>query len=297
MTERTDGDSWDLASSVGATATMVAAARALASREATPLITDPYADGLVRAVGLTYFTRLLDGENPGGDPEYNPRDSANHMAVRTKFYDDFFLGAADAGIRQAVILAAGLDTRAYRLPWPADTAVFEIDLPAVLDFKSKVLARLGAQPVPLHRNVSVDLRDDWPAALRTAGLDPAAPTMWSAEGLLYYLPSDAQDTLFDNLTALSAPGSRLAADFIHDMSVFGDRNAAVAERFDRMSVKVSDLVYQDVRRHAAEHLAEQGWRVTSRSIAELHNDYGLTYPDREMYAAFAATTYLRAELR
>ena len=295
MTERTDDDSWDLSSSVGATATMVAASRALATRSDRPLINDPFAEPLVRAVGMPYFIRLLDGENPGGDPEYDPEQSANHMAVRTKFYDEFFLDTVGGGVRQAVILAAGLDTRGYRLPWPAGTVVYEIDLPVVLEFKAGVLADLGAGPTATHRPVGIDLRHDWPAALRDAGLDPAAPTVWSAEGLLYYLPPEAQDTLFDHITALSAPGSRLAADFIPDMSVFGQRITAAGERWDRMEVKVNDLVYQDIRRHAAEHLIEQGWQVSTRTIAELHDDNGLQFPDREIFAAFADTTYLSAE--
>ena len=295
MTQRTDDDSWDLSSSVGATATMVAASRALATRSARPLINDPFAEPLVRAVGMPYFIRLLDGENPSGDPEHDPEQSANHMAVRTRFYDEFFLDAVAGGTRQAVILAAGLDTRGYRLPWPAGTVVFEIDLPAVLTFKSGVLTHLGASPTATHRIVGVDLRNDWPAALRDAGLDPDAPTVWSAEGLLYYLPSDAQDTLFDHITALSAAGSRLAADFIPDMAVFGEQIAAAGDRWDRMEVKVNDLVYHDDRRHAAEHLTEQGWSVSTRTIAELHEDNGLQYPDREIFAAFAETTYLSAE--
>ena len=147
MTERTDDDSWDLSSSVGATATMVAASRALATRSARPLINDPFAEPLVRAVGMPYFNRLLDGENPSGDPEYDPEQSANHMAVRTKFYDEFFL---DAGA------AAGSGRRSSWPPasTPAATACrgrrapssIEIDLPAVLDFKDAVLADLGATP-------------------------------------------------------------------------------------------------------------------------------------------------------
>lgn len=291
MTERTDGDSWDLASGVGATATMVAASRALASRGAAPLIDDPYAEPLVRAVGVPYFIRILDGENPSGDPEYNPEHSANHMAVRTRFYDDVFLAATGRGVRQAVILAAGLDTRGYRLPWPDGTAVYELDLPAVLEFKAGVLATLAA-PTATHRDVPVDLRDDWPAALRAAGLDTHAPTVWSAEGLVYYLPPEAQDLLFDRITDLSAPGSTLAVDFIPDMSVFGAQLA----RFDQMQVKLKDLVYQDVRRHTAEHLRERGWQVSTRQIADLHTEFGFDYPDREIFAAFADTTYLSAEL-
>ena len=111
-----------------------------------------------------------------------------------------------------MILASGLDTRAYRLPWPADTVVFEIDQPEVIAFKSRTLAELGAEPTAERRTVAIDLREDWPSALQAAGFDPTQPTAWIAEGLLIYLPPDAQDRLFDDITALSAPGSRIATE-------------------------------------------------------------------------------------
>ncbi|MDT5013109.1 MAG: hypothetical protein QOH57_4726, partial [Mycobacterium sp.] len=125
---RTDNDSWDLASSVGATATMVAAARAMATRQPEPLISDPFAEPLVRAVGIDFFTRILDGEIPlaESDPSpLTPSGVVDMLAVRTRFFDEFFVAAGAAGIRQAVILASGLDSRAYRLPWPDGTVVFE----------------------------------------------------------------------------------------------------------------------------------------------------------------------------
>src|SRR5689334_3777251 len=199
--KRFDGDEWDLASSVGATATMVAAGRALASRETDPLVDDPYAAALVRAVGIEFFIKLVDGtlaldeESQGAG-----RMLAGVMGVRTRFFDDFFMDSARAGVRQAVILASGLDSRAYRLPWPAGTSVFEIDQPAVLGAKSAAMANLGATPTADRRAVAVDLRDDWPSALTAAGFDATAPTAWSAEGLLVYLPPDAQDCLFDDIT-------------------------------------------------------------------------------------------------
>ena len=205
---RTDNDSWDLASSVGATATAVAASRAMASRGPEPLLDDPFAEPLVRAVGLEQFVKMVDGEiSLEDDPLLNRRAMNEQIAVRTRFFDDFFTAAAAAGVRQAVILASGLDTRAYRLRWPAGTAVFEVDQPQVIAFKSATLDGLGATPGATLRTVGIDLRDDWPAALREAGFDPTAATAWIAEGLLVYLPPDAQDRLFDNITALSAPGA------------------------------------------------------------------------------------------
>jgi methyltransferase (TIGR00027 family) len=205
---RSDDDSWDLASSVGATATMVAAQRAIASRGPNPLIDDPYAEPLVRAVGAEPVLRLLDGETKvGGGPVFDENQIAEAMAVRTRFYDNLFMTAAGAGVRQAVILASGLDTRAYRLSWPAGTVVYELDQPAVIEFKTKTLAKSGAVPTAELRTIGVDLREDWPQALLDSGFDAASPTAWIAEGLLIYLPPQASTWIspISSTTASAAP--------------------------------------------------------------------------------------------
>ncbi len=210
---RSEGDTWDLASSVGATATSVAASRALATRQPDPLIVDPFAEPLVKAVGLDFCNRVADGDiDLSDDPLFSRDHMCEQIAVRTRFFDDFFADAGAAGVRQAVILASGLDTRAYRMTWPEGTTVFEIDQPEVIEFKTRVLADLGATPSADRRTVAVDLRDDWPKALRDSGFDPTQRTAWIAEGLLIYLPPDAQDRLLDNISALSAAGSRLATE-------------------------------------------------------------------------------------
>src|ERR1700728_867587 len=233
---RTHDDSWDLASSVGATATMVATSRALASRGPEPLLDDPFAEPLVRAVGLAPFVRILDGElSLEDDPMLNRKTRTEQMTVRTRFFDDFFTSATEAGVRQAVILASGLDTRAYRLAWPAGTVVYEIDQPQVIEFKTSTLANLGATPSAELRTIAIDLRDDWPAALRAGGFDIDQPTAWSAEGLLPYLPSEAQDRLFDNITALSAPGSQLATEHVANPNAFShERVQSISERWRRV---------------------------------------------------------------
>jgi methyltransferase (TIGR00027 family) len=296
MSIRSESDSWDLATSVGATATMVAAQRALAS--AAGLIDDPFAAPLVRAVGIDVYTRLVNGEIPvTDDTEFDPARMARGMAVRTRFYDQFFVNATRSGIRQAVIVAAGLDVRAYRLPWPQGTVVYEVDLPNVIDFKTSTLSKQGAAPTAERRTVAVDLRDDWPAALEAAGFDPQAPSAWSAEGLVVYLPPEAQDALFDNITALSAPGSQLASEFVPDTTVFTDpRWRSHHERMSELGFELdfNDLVYHFERSHIIEYLTQRGWQVSHRTVAEMHAANGFVYADDEVAAAFADITYLNA---
>ena len=299
---RSDRDSWDLGSSVGATATMVAAARALASREPDPLLDDRFAEPLVRAVGHPFFTRMVDGEIPFGteDVPFTLQERREQIAVRTRFFDDFFLTATTAGIRQAVILAAGLDARAYRLPWPEGAVVFEVDQPEVMAFKSTTLTQLGAEPTAERRAVGIDLRDDWPTALRDNFFDTTAPTAWIAEGLLPYLPPEAQDRLLDNITALSAAGSRLATENIIDMSPFTDARARAwrsAWRKHGLNIDVADLVWDGPRRQAAEHLSSTGWRVTRHTTEQLYAVNGFALPENEVIAAFrGAINYISAEL-
>ncbi|OMC43500.1 SAM-dependent methyltransferase [Mycobacterium sp. IS-2888] len=292
---RYEGDTWDLASSVGVTATMVAAARAVASRDERPLIDDPYAEPLVRAVGVDLLTRLATGEvspgelndvhdgtaESGGSPGAMSR-MADNMAVRTKFFDEFFIDATNAGIEQVVILASGLDSRAYRLPWPAGTVVYEVDQPQVIEFKTRTLAELGATPTAERRTVAVDLRDDWPAALRAAGFDPARPTAWSAEGLLGYLPPEAQDRLLDTITELSAPGSRFATESAPnpqpgDEEKLKERMQRISERWRAhgFDLDMAGLVYFGERNEAAPYLADHGWELNGISIRELFADNGL----------------------
>jgi len=300
---RFDGDSWDPASSVGATATMVAASRAIASQGPDPLLDDPLADPLVRAVGLPPFIRLLDGEvsfDDGDDPSHARRTRVEQMAVRTRFFDDFFIAATEAGVRQAVILASGLDTRAYRLRWPAGTVVYEIDQPEVIDFKTSTLADLGANPTAQRRTVSIDLRDDWPTALRQQGFDVSQPAAWSAEGLLPYLPPEAQDRLFDNITALSAPGSQLATEHISDQDAFSEESVRrIGERWQRagFDLNPADLFYQGERSIVIDYLTGHGWQVAAHPAPELYQRNGFIFPDDEAMAMFRKMSYVNATLK
>ena len=283
---RTHGDSWDLASSVGATATLVATGRAIASTHDHGLIDDPFAAPLVRAVGIEAFTKMVDGELDlavldavAPDAAARARANIDEMAVRTRFFDDYFTAAAERGIRQAVILASGLDSRAYRLPWPDGTVVYEIDQPEVIEFKTRTLAGLGAEPTAERRTVPIDLREDWPAALRAAGLDPSRPTAWLAEGLLIYLPPEAQDKLFDNIHALSAPGSAVATEFVPGLKDFdADKAREAAAGFQQLGLNMDmpSLVYHGERHSAADYLAAKGWQTTGIGRVDLHARHGLT---------------------
>ena len=214
---RTADDSWDIATSVGATAVMVALARAAETASTDPLIRDQFAEPLVSTPELASVREQVAAWW-AGDPDdevdfaVGAQQMINYQAVRTHFFDAYFAEATKAGIRQVVILAAGLDSRAYRLAWPDDTVVYEVDLPKVLDYKAQTLARQGAEPTADRRAVPVDLRHDWPQALRDAGFDATRPTAWLAEGLLPFLPADAQEAMFASIDQLSGPGSRAAVE-------------------------------------------------------------------------------------
>ena len=303
---RADNDTWDLATSVGVTATVVAMQRAIATRFGTAGVHDPYAEPLVSAVGVDVYTRHARGQF-GATGQCEVHGMADGIAVRTRYFDEFLTAAVTAGIRQIVILAAGLDTRAYRLPLPAGALVYELDQSPVIDFKTRTLADLGAMPVPTHRPIGVDLRDDWPAALRAAGFDPARPTAWLAEGLLIYLPPEAQDRLLDNITELSAPGSRIATEntatvSVEDLKVIGERTRAMRQVWRDKGidlgedVDVTELFYPGERTPAATHLSDRGWTATLRKSSELFGDYGMPR-STDVLSSFGDITYLSAQLR
>jgi len=294
---RADDDCWDLASGVGATATAVAASRALANRAG--LIDDAWAEPLVRAVGMEHFQELLDAPETSDDVQR----MVHGMAIRTRYFDDFLRETSHiTDIRQTVILASGLDARGYRLPWPAGTVVFEVDQPGVIDFKVSALQRLGARPTAEVRNVGVDLREDWPAALAAHGFDPGRPTAWIAEGLLIYLPPDAQDRLFDHITALSPAGSRLATEFMPAMDAFTDPPAEGdepgADRWRRLGFhdNLAGLVYVGERSHVIDYLRRLGWQVSGSGMEELFAANGFDHHDDEMTEKFAGFQYLTATL-
>jgi methyltransferase (TIGR00027 family) len=308
--QRSNNDTWDLATSVGATATMVAAARAVATNTSDPLIDDPFAQPLVKAVGIDFFTRWATGQLDPADVDapdapWGLQRMTDLLAARTRYFDEFFRDATAAGIRQAVILASGLDARAYRMPWPAGTTVFEIDQPQVVEFKTATLAGLGAEPTADLRAVPIDLRNDWPTALREAGFDPDRPTAWIAEGLLAFLPPDAQDRLLDNITRLSADGSRLAAEIFVNPTAADSVQAqyvmdAVTARWrdHGFDIEFSELGYDGERHDVATYLTGHGWQPTRTPLSVLLADNGLpSIPAALGQPSFADNYYCTAVLR
>jgi methyltransferase (TIGR00027 family) len=285
---RSEGDTWDITTSVGATALFVATARALEAQKPNPLVVDPYAEIFCRAVGGA-SADVLDGKEP--DHPLKSADFGDHFvnfqAARTKYFDEYFLRAADAGVRQVVILAAGLDSRAYRLDWPAGTTIFELDRPQVLDFKREVLAGHGDQPRAERREIAVDLRDDWPQALRDSGFDPAKPSAWIAEGLLIYLPAAAQEQLFAGIDGLAGPGSHVAVEDGAPLeadefeAAVEEERAAAAEGDKRVFFQ---LVYNEQHAPATEWFGRHGWTAVGTPLADYLREVGRPVPGPETEA-------------
>ncbi|MBV9721752.1 MAG: class I SAM-dependent methyltransferase, partial [Mycobacterium sp.] len=278
----------------------VATARALEAQKPDPLVIDSFAEVFCRAVGGT-TADVLDGKNPDHQlktPDWGAH-FVNFQGARTKYFDDYFRQAADAGVRQVVILAAGLDSRAYRLSWPDGTTIYELDRPQILDFKREVLAGHAAQPDAERREVAVDLREDWPQALRDSGFDAEKPSAWIAEGLLLYLPADAQEQLFTGIDALAGPGSHAAVEDSSPMSPeelragVNEERAARAQGDDRLFFQ---LVYNEQHAPADRWLDEHGWTAVATPLADYLRELGRPVPGPESDARsmVARNTLVRA---
>ena len=283
---------------------MVAAARAMATRDPRGLINDPFAEPLVRAVGIDFFVRMLDGEMPpelisSADRE-RLQAMVDGMAVRTKFFDDYLDASAARGVRQVVILASGLDSRAYRLHWPSGTVVYEVDQPDVIAFKAGVLSGLGSEPAAVVRTVGIDLRDDWPKALQQAGFDPSLGTAWLVEGLLIYLPPEAQDRLFDTISGLSGAGSSIGTEYAPGiMNLDAEKVRSMSARFrdQGFNLDMASLVYSGPRSNVIDYLGDSGWEVTTVTRGELFARNGIVPPNRESDDPLGEIVYVSADLR
>jgi methyltransferase (TIGR00027 family) len=292
---RHDSDSWEITETVGKTALVAAALRAAETESENPLISDPFARVFLNVAGdggLNWFAAAeVPAEIAELAPDLKPRMKGlvDYMAVRTGFFDQFFLDATRAGVRQVAILAAGLDSRSWRLPWPDGVTVYELDLPQVLEFKSRTLRENGARPTCNLVNVPVDLRHDWPAELLQAGFDTSAPSAWSVEGLLMFLPAAAQELLFERVQELGATGSRIVVEAPGE-NYLDDARAARRETMQRtrdLAAKLQlrggmpdfhDLWYFEEREDAANTLDRHGWDVTVTPAAEVMAGYGRRPP-------------------
>ena len=295
---RSDNDSWDISTSVGSTALFVAAARALEARKPDPLAVDPYAEVFCRAAGGPW-SDLLDGavtDHPLLSEDFGTQ-FVTYQGARTRYFDAYFRSAAEAGIRQIVLLAAGLDSRAYRLDWAPGTTIFELDQPRVLDFKRQTVESHGADSHPPRREIAVDLRDDWPTALRDSGFRDDEPSAWIAEGLLIYLPAAAQHQLFTGIDSLASPGSRLALEEGRPM----DREAFKAKveearATEDMRGQWWQMVYNEQCAPAAQWFSEHEWTAEATALTDYLASVGRAAPvsDAEVVTMIESITLVSA---
>lgn len=274
---RTDNDTWDIKTSVGATALFVAAARALEATKPDPLTVDRYAELFCRAAG-GQWAGVLDGTADSKLITEWGTHFIDFQAARTRYFDAYVAVAVDAGVRQFVLLAAGLDSRAYRLRWPTGAVLFELDQPRVLHFKHEVLSSVGASPAAERREVAVDLRDNWPQALADSGFDPSRTSAFLAEGLMVYLPASAQERLYRGVDALSVPGSRVAIEEGKPMPAAAFEAAKAAERAAGEDGTFFTLTYNERCAPADQWLGQRGWTAVRTPLGDYLRKFGRALP-------------------
>jgi len=273
---------------VGKTALGVALVRAHESRRPDRLFDDPYAAAFVAAAPAAFPDAFPGRTAAAADPLARVGAAFAVSAVlRTRFFDDYLRQARAAGCAQVVLLAAGLDTRAYRLAWPAGTRVFELDLPAVLEFKERVLHQAAAAAGCERIAVPADLREDWSAAVRAAGLDSSEPTAWLCEGLLIYLSAEEADQLLSTVSDLSVPGSQLA--FEHG-STLDPALMAAAHSIPAMKPYTS-MWKGGLGHEAPDWLIRHGWSVNIHDGRQLAAAHGRAVPGAAASAFLIATRH------
>ena len=259
-------------SGVWATAVGVARVRAQETERENALFRDPLAQAFATAGGLWPSSAPLPDD---GAARRRRLAVSFSIVIRTRFLDDLLRRASASGVRQVVLLGAGMDGRAFRLDWPPGTRLFEVDTAVPLDFKASVLRQERAVARCERITVAVDLRDDWPAALAAAGHDQALPTVWIAEGLLIYLPEDAVDLLLARISAQSAAGSHMGL-------TLGSRG--VIERFgaDAGPGSAASLWISEMPDDPVGWLAGHGWEAHTHTLRECAAAYGrpLSTPPR-----------------
>lgn len=265
---------------VSRTALGVAWLRWQEAGEPDPLFEDPFAAAfLSEARDLVARDTVRAGRGDSAAAIFGV-----HVALRTRFYDDYLLAATRSGIGQVVLLAAGLDARAFRLAWPSGVRLFELDLPDLLAFKERVLTGLNAQPPGERVVLPVDLREDWPVRLAEAGFDQSLPTAWLIEGLLIYLTAEEAATLLTRVDGVSAPGSQVSCEHRDNAA-----NSILAKaRASREMDEVTALWKGGLGEDLAGWLGTRGWQVDTHDGATLAERYGRSHPDA------ASVGFLRA---
>ncbi|MGH3724594.1 MAG: SAM-dependent methyltransferase [Mycobacterium sp.] len=261
-----------------------AAMRALESRREHPLINDPLAEVLVKAANEPLSTALL----AAGFPQKPSAKDGTFLLINAAgiFFrngDDFITTELDTGTRQVVLFAAGLDTRAYRMAWPADAVLYEVDYPHTLELSSRVLKEHGAVPRVTHRQIAGEgVAGPWPEGLCGAGFDPERPTAWLIHPLIMtgMAPAD-QDLLFERLIELSAPGSAISSDgdtFITSLETWDELAEPVVPQ-DVAAANIWLLAYPEARMRPADWLSGHGWITNIRTAAEIAAAYERPFTD------------------
>lgn len=261
---------------VGSTAFMIAAARAIETHREDGLIHDEFAKHFVASAaeaGLSLPTRTEDVELGEEDPVWG--HGAAYSALRTRVFDDFLEECASGDVTQMVLLGAGLDMRAFRLPWSSDVKFYEIDRAALMSFKSAAIGRLGAETGARHSLLSVDLAEDWSRVLLAHDFDPGTPTAWVAEGLLPYLSAATEERLMRSIDELSTSGSRIGFEILLRQETAQVREHSLYETTaTRVGSNVAELFSAEGRPDSIGLLRASGWELVSSPVAEFTARYG-----------------------
>jgi methyltransferase (TIGR00027 family) len=251
-------------SPVGLTSRWVAASRARESETPQPLFDDPYARALAGEEGFALLSRAqqagpwkTDGPNP-------------YLSIRTRFFDDALLRAVEEeGYRQVVLLAAGMDARAFRLGWPEGLTLFEVDRQEIFDVKEPILQRLGARQTCPRKVVAADLADDWKRPLVAAGFDPEQPAAFLLEGLLVYLPESSVEALLEALRPVACRGSWLGLDVSGTAFLTSEHFKPLLELLDQLGCP-----WQFGTEEPEQLLARHGWSSTAVIVGEPAANFG-----------------------
>jgi methyltransferase (TIGR00027 family) len=280
---------------VGLTAIMVAAARAMETHRHDALAQDRYAEHLVRAAGVTanWPVRIEDVQDGDANPLWGRL--GRYFGLRTRVFDDFLLHRAHAGARQIVLLGAGLDSRVFRLDWPEDSVVFELDQDDVLSFKHQVFEDLRATPKATRRSIAVDLREDWAPALLDAGFDATRPSTWLAEGVLLYLPSAAERRLIDTVDRLTVHGSAMAYEVKLGRESPAVRDSPVyTSTKQQIGIDLLALFDTEPRPDSVGDLTGRGWSTSTHTVFDFSRHHGRG-PQPEQHDTLANNRWVFAD--